>query len=451
LRQERAASHGGAVRSWYHEAAEETTVDLAVLGLKHDQAPVAVRERVALTAGPMDRFYAALSQVGADGAVALSTCNRTEIYWTGSVPVPTMTELWADAVGVAADTIRDHAFLYWGRAAVTHLFSVAAGLDSMMFGETQILGQVKDAYQTAQAAGVVGRLHRVFLAALRVGKRAHAETGISENALSVGYAGVELARKVFGDLGGVTALVVGAGDMGTLVARHLRGAGVGRMWVMNRTPERAQSLAAELQATAVPFDRLADNVAGADLVVSSTANPAVIVTEAMVRRGLRLRRGRPWLFLDLSVPRNVAPGVERLHDSVFRYDIDDLKTVVDVNRARREREADQVRRIIAEEEARLQADLDVSQVGPLIRSLRDKADSIRRAELERVYQRLPGLSERERQVVARATELMVNKILNDPMVSIRGWAERPEGSLYLSALKELFRLDEDPPPVAPKD
>jgi len=334
---------------------------------------------------------------------------------------------------------------------VTHLFSVAAGLDSMMFGETQILGQVKDAYQTAQAAGVVGRLHRVFLAALRVGKRAHAETGISENALSVGYAGVELARKVFGELGGVTALVIGAGDMGTLVARHLRGAGVGRMWVMNRTPERAQSLAAELQAAAVPFERLADNVAGADLVVSSTAHPDILVSEAMVRRGLRLRRGRPWLFLDLSVPRNVAPGVERLHDSVFRYDIDDLKTVVDINRARREREADQVRRIVAEEEERLQADLDVSQVGPLIRSLRDKADSIRRAELERVYQRLPGLSEREKQVVARATELMVNKILNDPMVSIRGWAERPEGSLYLSALKELFRLDEEPPPVAPKD
>ncbi len=426
-------------------------MDLAVLGLSYDRAPLILRERVALTASPLDTFYQRMQEAGGDGVVALSTCNRTEIYWTGALPVPTVTALWAECVGIPADDLSDHAFLYWGKAAVAHLFQVAAGLDSMMFGETQILGQVKDAYQTAQAAGVVGRLHRVFLAALRVGKRAHTETGISENALSMGYAGVELAKKVFGPLEPLTALVIGTGEMGTLLVRHLKSAGIGRIWVMNRTPERARSLAAELDALALPLARLEDHVAGADLVVASTSAASLVVTREMVRGALRSRRGRPWLFLDLSVPRNVEPGVEDLDESVFRYDVDDLKLVVDVNRARREREAEKVRHIIAEEEARLQADLEVSQVAPLIRSLRDKAESIRQAELARAYNRLPELSERERRVVERATELMVNKILNDPMVSIRGWAERPEGSLYLDALKDLFRLDEDPPAAAPKD
>ncbi|MGC8488604.1 MAG: glutamyl-tRNA reductase [Clostridia bacterium] len=421
-----------------------------VLGVSHEAAPVAFRERIALIAERCDAFYEAAPADGAEGMVVLSTCNRTEVYWSGSVDARSMTEAWARAVDISPDVLSEHTFLYGGPAAVAHLFRVAAGLDSMMYGETQILGQVKDAYQDAQRRGRVGPLHRVLLSALRVGKRAHSETAISENALSMGYAGVEVAKKVFGDLKPLTGLVVGAGEMGTLVARHLKGAGLGRLYVLNRTPERAQSLASELHGVAKPLNELPALLGGADLVVLSTSAPGLVVDHDGIRAGLKHRRGRPWLFLDLSVPRVVEPGVERLSESVFRFDVDDLRSVVDINRSRRERAAVAVEAIIREEAERLQRDLDVTEVAPLIRSLRQKVERIRQRELEEALRRLPHLSDQERAVVERTTELIINKILNDPMVSIRGWAQDPEGTVYLTALRDLFRLDEDPSPAAPQ-
>lgn len=431
-------------------------MEVAVVGLNFRSAPVAVRERVALEGDKLGTFYrTAQDAPDLTGAVALSTCNRTEIYWSGPADMDRVLDLWGAAAGVGTDRFGD--YLYWHRnqAAVRHLFRVATGLDSMVLGETQILGQVKTAYQAAQRAGVAGGLHRVFLAALRVGKRAHAETGISHNALSIGYAAVELARKIFGDeLVRRRALVVGTGENGTLVARHLRAAGVARMCVMNRTYERAEALARSLGAEAIPFERLADAVAASDVVVTSTGAPSAIVTRDMVQAAVKSRRGAPLVLLDLAVPRDVEPGVEQIAPSVFRYDVDDLEAVVQHNRARREREVQAVERIIEEEVATLTQEMDVSAVAPLIRSLREKAERLRQQELEYTFRRLPHLSERDRAVVDQAMRHLLNQLLNDPMVSIRGWAGRPEGAVYLAALRDLFRLKdlkEDDGPIPSED
>lgn len=428
-------------------------MQLAVLGLNHESAPIAMRERVALSGFALEQAYAKLAAFsGCDGAVLLSTCNRTEIYWAGPLAMPDVLRVWSTAVDVDPDQFSDHLYLYVGDRAVTHLFRVATGLDSLVLGEPQILGQVKEAYQTAQAFDSVGTLHRVFLAALRVGKRAHTETTISQNALSMGYAAVELSRKIFGeDLSELSALVVGVGEMGSLVARHLGSAHIGQITVINRTESRARQLAESLAARVEPWTRLSDAVTNADLVVTSTRASIPVIDADMVRNAVKSRRGRAMIFLDLAVPRDVEPGVEQLAPSVFRYDVDDLRAVVQHNLKRRQREAALVERIVEEERMVLEKDWDVSKAGPLIRSLREKAERIRQRELEQTWRRLPHLTEHDRAVVEQATRLMLNKLLNDPMVSIRGWAGHPDGAVYLQALRDLFRLDGESPSLAPKE
>jgi glutamyl-tRNA reductase len=427
-------------------------MELAVLGANHETAEIRLRERLVLSGPRLDAFYREIAALpGFQGVVALSTCNRTEVYWAGPVPMRDVLEAWASQVGLEPETFDEHLYLYTGERAVTQLFRVATGLDAMMLGETQILGQVKEAYQVAQARGVVGRLHRLFLAALRVGKRAHRETAIGEHALSMGYAAVELARKIYGpDLGALTAVMVGAGEMGTLAARHLKSAGVGHLVVINRTAARAEQLARELGGRALAWDHLEEAMRQADLVVSSTSAPEPVIRRDLVQRVVRSRRGRPLMLLDLAVPRDVEPGVERVADSVFRYDVDDLEGVVTENRRRREREAERVEHIIDEERAAYQQEMDVVAVAPVIRSLRAKAEGIRQQELAAAWRELAHLSDHDRAVVDRTTRLILNKLLNDPMVSIRGWASRPEGSVYLDALRDLFRLDE-PSPSLPDD
>ena len=223
------------------------------------------------------------------------------------------------------------------------------------------------------------------------------------------------------------------------------------MRVVNRTPERAVKLAAALGGQAVPWADLGEAVSESDVIVSCTRSPILIVDEDMVRRAARARRGKPLMLLDLAVPRDVAQGVEDLSDAVFRYDLDDLAGVVAENRRRREREVEQVGRVVDEEVETFGRELDVTRVGPVIRSLREKAEHIRQAELARAWDKLPGLSEEEREVVDRTTRLILNRLLNDPMVSIRGWAGEPEGAVYLKTLRDLFRLDDVAAPAAPEE
>ena len=413
-----------------------------VLGVNHVRADVALRGDLSLDQPPLlTALYTRLKrEAGFEGAVVLSTCNRTEIYTTEALPVERVATLWGETVGVLPAQFADAAYVHGGDGAVAHLFQVAAGLDAMVLGETEILGQVKDAYAVAQQEHAAGVLHRVFQAAFKAAKRAHAVTAISERGLSLGYAARELAIKIFGDdLPGRRVLVVGAGAMAAKAFRHLRDASAD-VTVVNRTPARADALVASAGGRAAPWSDLASLVASSDVVVTATRSPTVVIPTKWVRAAAPLRRGVPWLFLDLAVPRNVAPGVGRV-PGVLRYDLDDLDAVVQKNRARRAAEVDAVRQILGEEAARLAREMDTAAVGPVIRSLREKAEHIRSDELEALWRRLPDLSPAERAAVEQTTHRMLTKLLNDPMTSIRQWASVPDGPVYLDALRELFRLD----------
>ncbi len=413
-----------------------------VLGVNHVHADVALRGELSLDdPSRLAAMYARLKcEPGFEGAVVLSTCNRTEIYTTDALPLERVAVLWGETVGILPGQFADAVYLHGGDVAVAHLFEVAAGLDAMVLGETEILGQVKAAYGVAQQYAVAGSLHRIFQAAFKAAKRAHAETAISQRALSLGYATRELATKIFGkDLPKRRVLVVGAGAMANKALRHLGDAGA-EVTVVNRTAARAEALVAAAGGRAAPWAELPRLVAESDVVVCATRSPTVVIPAKWVRAAAALRRGVPWLFVDLAVPRNIAPAVGGV-PGVLRYDLDDLDAVVQKNRARRATEVQAVREILREEAAHLARELDTMAVGPVIRSLRAKAEHIRSDELEALWRRLPDLSPAERAAVEQTTHRMLTKLLNDPMTSIRQWASVPDGPVYLDALRELFRLD----------
>ena len=326
---------------------------IILVGLNHKTAPVEVRERLNFAGPSRDEALARLGDTPQlDEAVVVSTCNRTEIYAVAPQFHPAADALKGflgergEELGLSG--VSEHLYTYNGQDAVRHLFTVVTGLDSMILGETQILGQVKDAYLAATDAGSVGKgLHALFSHALTVGKRAHTETGISQNAVSVPYAAVELARKVFSSLNGRKALILGAGEMADLTAKHLVQAGVSKVIVANRTLERAQTMAREYDGLAIRFEEMEPWLSQVDVVISSTGAPGLMLTRDQVQRALAGRRGRPIFLFDIAVPRDIDPDCGRL-DSVFLYDIDDLEAAVQANLRERRREAQRVERIIAE-------------------------------------------------------------------------------------------------------
>lgn len=415
-----------------------------VVGINHRDAPVAVRERVAFGPDLLDRAYASRETMrGHDGVVILSTCNRTELYVAGDVALGDILAWWETVVEVPRGEFADVLFWHQDQEAAAHLMRVASGIDSMVLGETQILGQVKDAYQMAQRHDAVGRLHRLFHYAFRAGKRAHSETEVGKNALSLGYAVVELSRKVFGGIEDRAALVIGAGETGRLVARHLHAQHIGKLIIANRTRERAEALAQEVDGQAVTLAELPRLLGAADIVVSCTSAPGLTITREMAAQSLRGQAHKFRFFFDLAVPRDIDARVADLSQSVFLYDIDDVTRVVDANLHKRQREVQKVEKIISEEVAQWQDEVGASQVGPVIRSLREKAETIRQQELAKAMSRLPNLSEDERAVVADTTRLIMNKFLNDAMVSMRSWGGDEDKRSYLDAVRELFRLAEE--------
>ncbi|MHB1610247.1 MAG: glutamyl-tRNA reductase [Sulfobacillus sp.] len=418
-------------------------MQIQTIGLNHHTAPLEIRERVSLTPDQVRQAYKTRRGFARiEGVVIVSTCNRTELYVAGAVTLGEVLSWWESLTGVERADFVDYLYWYQDAEAYDHLFRVASGLDSMVLGETQILGQVKDAYQLADAYKAVGPLHRLFHYALRVGKRAHSETGISHNALSMGHAVVELAKKVFGDIAPLTALVVGTGDMGALVSRHLHASGVQKILVANRTADNARALARELDATIVELTHLDEAMRQSDIIVSSTSAPAPVITVPMARRAFKGQTQRLRFLFDLAVPRDVDPGVAKLGSGIFLYDVDDLKGIVQANRLQRQKEAIKVERIIREEQETFVEELGATRVGPVIRSLREKAENIRQTELTKALDRLPNLTEQERAVVDDATRLMINKFLNDAMVSIRSWGNDGDKAVYIEALRDLFRLTE---------
>ena len=389
---------------------------LLVVGTSHRLAPVEVRERVALDG----EGEAALAQrLGESGeAVCLSTCNRTELYLAAAdadAAGDRATAALADLGRIARVELEPYLYRLEQGAAATHLFRVAAGLDSLVPGEGEIQGQVRSAYER----GAVGPLlDRLFRQALHAGKRVRTETAIGESPASVASAAAALAAQVFGDLGGRRIVVIGAGKVGELAARNLVSRGAELTFVANRTLDRASSLAERFGGEALALDALGPELEAADIVVSSTAARETILAREQVEHALSARRGRPLLLVDLAVPRDVDPTVKELH-GCFLYDIDDLQSVVEETLTGRRGEAARAEAIVAREGEQFRRWLGSLDSVPAIASLRERAEAIRRGELAKAGPRLADLSEHERHAVESLTNQIVNKLLHQPIMRLK--------------------------------
>jgi glutamyl-tRNA reductase len=410
-------------------------VSLALVGISHHRAPVELRERVALD----DRAARGLARRLADEvgeAVCLSTCNRTELYVAGA---GAQASAEASLVGLGGEEIGAALYRLRDEAAALHLFRVAAGLDSMVPGEGEILGQVRAAYDGGAAGPVLDRL---FRQALHAGRKARTQTAIGESPASVSSAAAALAAQVFGDLRGCRVLVVGAGEVGEAAARNLVARGAELAFVANRSAERADRLVERLGGAVVALEHAAAELASTDVVVSSTGSPGLILSREDVARAARERKGRPLFLIDLAVPRDLDPAIAEL-DGCYLYDIDDLEAVVAETLAGRRREAERAERIVAEEAERFREWLASLDVVPAIASLRARAEEIRSAELRRAEARLGRLTDAERSVVESVTSQIVNKLLHLPTVRMKEAAAAADGVLYAEAVRHLFGLGEE--------
>jgi glutamyl-tRNA reductase len=347
----------------------------------------------------------------------------------------------AEARGFDRQRIEPHLYRHEGREAIRHIFRVAASLDSMMVGEPQILGQFKAAYAAAKAEGTLsGFLETVLTRAFCVAKRVRTETEIGQSAVSVSYAAVELAREIFGTLAGKRVMIVGAGKMSELAARHLRRAGATHMLVTNRTRERAQEMARLFEADILEYDRFKAALSEMDIVITSSAAPHYLLRKDEMRRVIEARRNRPMFLIDIGVPRNVEPAVNEL-DNVFLYDIDDLARVVGANVQARHKEAEEGEAIIAEEVERLMERLSARAVAPVIVSLQEQLEQLRCAELERVRGRLGQLTPQQEEAVEALTRGIMNKIAHGPIAELRKNAGRPNGIPVVDMIRRVFRLE----------
>lgn len=430
-----------------------------MIGLNYRTAPVEVREALAVPGTAVEVVLARFRALPVSEAVLLSTCNRTEAYAVGENAAETRDALTGYLCGLAAElhgrqVVREdlapHLYHRQGLQAVDHLFRVAAGLDSMVLGETQILGQVRDAYRDATQAGTVGKvLHQLFNQAIAVGKRGQTETRIGQSAVSVSYAAVELAKKVFRSLEGRSCLAIGAGETAKLTVKHLQASGVREIIVANRTLERAQRLAQAIGGRAVPLGDIPQVLKDVDVVISSTEAPGYVLGRQQVLEATRTRGGRPIFLFDIAVPRDLDPEIAKV-EGAFLYDIDDLQAVISANLAERAQEAKVVERIIAEEVERFRSWAATLEVVPTIRRLRDKVDAIREQELARAFSRLPDLTERERAVIEGMTVTLVNKILNAPTQQLKGMAGEGDAGQAIETVTRLFDLKQPEPTPAVK-
>jgi len=426
---------------------------LTLVGLSHKTAPVEIREKLTF---PANRQEEALSLLTLDGAVIeaviLSTCNRTEVYAVTSADVDgpgAVIDFLADYHDLDRHELVRYLYIVEGEAVVKHLFRVVASLDSMVLGEAQILGQVKEAYEYAFDYDGTGRVfNKLFRQSFEVGKRVRNETAIGEAAVSISYAAVELAKKVFDTLDGRTVLILGAGKMSELTAKHLVSNGVNSVLVANRTYERAVELACQFGGDAIRYEELGQRLAEADILISSTAATTCVLTQDMVAQAMRGRRGTPLFLIDIAVPRDIDPEVNEL-DDVFLYDIDDLSGVVEANLEERMSEAERAEIIIAEEMAAFEAWLESMEVVPTVAAIRSKAEQVRQAELEKALKRLGGLSEKELQTIDALTCAIVNKMLHGPTNRLKQVAGERYGVAYVEAARYLYGLDLNPEGKSP--
>jgi glutamyl-tRNA reductase len=422
-------------------------MNLLSIGISHSTAPLDVREKMWLSLDEIRQALQVLKKQYFSECMVMSTCNRTEVY--GVTPAHQiddgeLRQFMIDFKGASGTVKADHFFGNFSGGAVQHLFKVAAGIDSMVIGDVQILGQVKEAFALSQEMNVSGPvINRLMQSTLHVGKRTRTETSISEGAVSISFAAVELASKIFEDLSRKSALLIGAGDTGELAVKHLAGKGMGDLRIANRTRSKAEELVAKLGGTVVAYEDLVDALRTVDIVITSVNSPSYVVRPEDVQKVMKERSHNPLFIIDIGVPRNVNPAAKRI-DNVFLYDIDSLSSIVDKNIEKRKGEIAKVTRIIREEMIEFFHWHNSLRVGPMIHDLRDVMENIRRQEVEKNINRFRP---EDRDLVDLVTRRIVNKILHQPVTALKQGAENGESSretaARLDALRELFGIRRD--------
>jgi glutamyl-tRNA reductase len=417
----------------------------SITGLNHKTAPVEVREQLAFPESVLPVELGRLRRAqGAQEALILSTCNRVEV----AVAAEDSLDLQRAVTGFLAeharregdDWLRPHLYHYEGREAIRHLFRVASSLDSLVVGEPQILGQLKQAYAHAKAAGTCGSfLDAVLTRAFSVAKRVRSETEIGQSAVSISFAAVELAREIFGTLNDTRVMLVGAGKMSELAARHLRRNGATQIYVANRTYERAAVLARQFDGWLVDYSSFVDTLPAVDIVITSSGAPHYILSRDQLKRVVAARRNKPVFVIDIAVPRNVDPAAGEL-DGVFLYDIDDLQRVVERNVEGRRSAAQAAETLIEEEVERLEARLKSRAAAPTIVSLQTHLEQIRASEVERLHGRLGTLTPQQEEALEALTRGIINKIAHGPITEIRKQAGQEEGANVIETIRRMFRL-----------
>ncbi len=419
-------------------------MNIILIGMNHKTAPLEIREKLSLTClnnvNPLEEL---LKIPEVKEAMYLSTCNRVEVLadtTEGGGALDSLRSFIFHHGNLSPEEMERCLYVYHDQEAIGHLFRVASSLDSLVMGEPQILGQVKDAYNRAVENKATGQvLNKVLHQAFRVAKRVRTETAIASNAVSISYAAVELAKKIFGSLEGKTVLLVGAGEMSELAARHLINNGIGKFFITNRTYARAQELAEVFQGTAVEFDHLAEKLGETDIVISSTGAAGYVITKEMVAQALHGKKNRLLFLIDIAVPRDVDPAAGDI-DNAYLYNIDDLQEVVDDNIKNRRQEAAKAEAIVEEEIVKCRAWMNSLTVVPTIVSLRAKVENIIKGELEKSAW-LRNLSEEEKNNVEILATSIVNKIIHDPISSLKEESQDNGTASFLVVARRLFKLD----------
>ena len=419
---------------------------ITVVGMNHKTAPVELREKLSFQPEQLHFSFERMREIkGVKECAILSTCNRVEVYNVlrpGTSDMGTICDFLADFHQVPLDNFKACLYQFADDRAIRHIFRVASSLDSMVVGEPQILGQFKDAYGLAsqhRATGMI--LNRLFHKAFSVAKRVRTETRIANSAVSISFAAVELAKKIFDDLSGCRVLIIGAGEMCELAAKHFINAGIHHIYITNRTFTRAIALAEDFGGEAVPFETLGTLFEKVDIILSSTGAPEPIVTADVVAKAMKRRKNRPMFFIDIAVPRDVEEKVHTL-SNVYLYDIDDLKEVVTSNQQEREKEAKKAEGIIEEEVAHFIRWMDNLEVTPTIRQMRERAEEIRKAELQKTFTKMKNLSEEDKRTIEHLSQSIVNKLLHGPSVLLKQTGENGVDNHAVAIIRRMFRLDE---------
>ena len=421
-------------------------VNLILVGVNHKTTPVEIREKLAFTKGKIEESVDHLFNFpDIIEHTILSTCNRVEIYARANCQdsaIKSIKQFICDFHELSLVELEGHFYSYRNKEAVEHLFRVSSSLDSMILGEAQILGQVKEAYTLARdlrSTGLV--LNQLFEKAFSIAKKVREETGIAERSVSISSAAVELAQKIFDDLENHTVMLVGTGEMAELAAKHLISYGVKTIYVTSRTYERAANLARTLNGSALDFEAFKNELHRADIVITSTSAPNFIIKKEIVEKAIHERKNKPIFFIDIAVPRDIEPDVNDL-ENVYLYDIDDLQVVVSANIKEREKEAENAMNFISQEVTKFNNWVGALDAVPTIVEIRKQAENIRKQEIEKTLKKISHLSEGEKQLLRQMSSSMINKILHKPTIKLKQKTQSEDGHVYLKAIRHLFHLDD---------